>query len=150
MIQISMASPVLYLFLHVQARFCTDICSALGNTSFTDLLMGNNVGAFDFVDSFSEYSGISDAMSQYSSLEGDYPCSSMYDNDFDLGYLALPDNVDMFLPIPRIQTASPPALSPTALQYVEPEIPNSKRPRAPVAADLERPLRTSLNTVANV
>ena len=135
--------------------FCTDISSALGNTSFTDLLMGNST--FDFIDNssdtsgqqwssygsafvnsdgLSEYSGISGVMSQYSS-EGDntYSESLMYGNDLDLADF---DPQDMFLPIPQIQTASPPpSLPPAMLQSTDSELPNLKRLRATVAADLD-------------
>ena len=75
-------------------------------------------------------------MSQYSS-EGDntYSESLMYGNDLDLTDF---DPQDMFLPIPRIQTASPPPSSPPAmLQSTDSELPNLKRPRATVAADLD-------------
>jgi hypothetical protein len=65
--------------------------------------------------------------------------SSYYSEDID----AMDDNPDMILPMPRIPTSSPPGSSP-----VQPQLPlvdteayiltrSLKRPRAPVAADLD-------------
>ena len=71
-------------------------------------------------------------MSRYSS-EGDNTYSELLNLDLaDFGSL------DMFLPIPQIQTASPPPASPPAtLQSTDSEVPILKCPRAAVAADLD-------------
>jgi hypothetical protein len=131
MIRISPVSPALYSF---PACPSFDITSPLGNTSFTDLLMGNNVdcgSTFDFVDNasktsglqwsshgaifansdgFSEYSGVGGAMSRYSS-EGDNTYSVWLNLDLaDFGSL------DMFLPIPQIRYASINRLGSTHLE----------------------------------
>ena len=59
----------------------------------------------------------------------------MYGNNLDLANLGL---LDMFLPIPQIQTVSPPPAPPPAMfQSTDSEVPNLKRPCAAVAADLE-------------
>lgn len=99
------------------------------------LQWSSNGSVFAHSDGFSEYSGISRAMSQYSS-EGDNNYSeSMYGNDLDLTDLR---SLDLFLFIPRVQTPSPPPALPLAmLQSTNPEVPNLKRPRAAVAADLD-------------
>jgi hypothetical protein len=115
----------------------------MGNSTFDFVDNSSDAGgqqwssygsAFANSDCLSEYSGISGAMSQYSSeADNTYSESLMYGND-----LADFDLQDMFLPIPRIQTASPPPSSPPAmLQSTDSEVPNLKRPRAAVAADLD-------------
>jgi len=83
----------------------------------------------------------------YSSSEGGY--SSIHDTDhwnssFDVPSYStdidIDDNdQDMVLPMPRISTSSPPSSSPPPAQpqFVDTGAYNLKRPRAPVAADLD-------------
>jgi hypothetical protein len=116
---------------------CVSTFDFVDNSSDAGGLQWSSHGsAFANSDGLSEYSGISGAMSQYSS-EGDNTYSEsklMYGNDLDLANF---DSLDMFLPIPRIQTASPPPSPPAMLQSTDSEVPNLKRPRAAVAADLD-------------
>lgn len=151
MTKISPVSPALYSF-PACPRF--DIILLLDNASFMDLLTGNNVdcgSTFDFVDHPSDTSGLqwsshgsvfanSDGFSEYSGVSG-----TRYSSEGDNAYseslnLDLADfgSLDMFLPIPEIQTASPPPAAPLAtLQSTGSEVPTLKRPRAAVAADLD-------------
>src|SRR5277367_6217955 len=116
---------------------CVSTFNFIDNSSDAGGLQWSDHGsAFANSDNFSEYLGISSAMSQYS-LEGDntYSESLMYGNNLDLADLG---SLDMFLPIPRIQTASPhPASPPAMFQSTNSKVPNLKRPRAAVAADLD-------------
>jgi len=93
---------------------CVSTFDSVDNSSDTGGLEWSYHGsAFANSDNFSEYSGISGATSQYSS-EGDntYSESLMYGNDLDLADFG--ESRNMFLHIPRIQTASPPLASPPA------------------------------------
>ena len=113
-----------------------------------DLLMGNDddhVPAFDFFDNSSDASGFpwssygstfasSDGYSEYSHAMSQYLLEGT-DNTYSE---SLMHGNELFLPIPPIQTASPPPASPPAmLQSTDSEISNLKRPHAAVAADLD-------------